>query len=63
MGKINRFIVWERNNRLKAKLIVLAGLWLIIILMFVAVKLLHWNETWQLLQGEPSSLGSNGGNQ
>ncbi len=53
MERIRRFVVWGRANRLKAKLVVLAGLWLIIILMFVVVKLFHWNEIWWPFSGGP----------
>jgi len=54
MERIRRFIVWGKGNRLKAKLVVLAGLWFILILMFVVVKLFHWNEIWYPFSGLPS---------
>lgn len=65
MGRISRIIDWGRQNRLKAKSIVLIIVWLLIACIFGGVRLLHYNEVWQPLssmEGIPASLGSTSGN-
>ncbi|MDD2806427.1 MAG: hypothetical protein PHV33_12810 [Elusimicrobiales bacterium] len=63
MGRISQLIDWGRQNRLKAKLVLLIIIWLFTAIVFVSVRLLHRGEMWRSpfsIEGIPSSLGGSG---